>query len=102
MLTMSTVGVTVYIGILTLAIFDLGLVVFRGKSGSVSQFLITTVFASPLVSFAFGATAGHLFFYMWLESCTVDWTQRMVVAACGAGFGIGVLELVRAIRARLK
>lgn len=96
MLTMNTTLLIFYIGVLTLALFDLGLVVFRGKSGSISQVLITTAFQSPLVTFAFGCTAGHLFFNMWLESCALNQTERFIVAACGAGFGAGCTELVRA------
>jgi hypothetical protein len=83
---MGTAPLIVFIGILTLAIVDLGLVIFKGQGNSVSQFLITTAFKSPLVSFAFGATCGHLFFFMWDVNCSPDWVERILIAFCGYAF----------------
>lgn len=97
-LTMDTTGLIVYIGILALAIYDLTVVVLKGTASSVSQFLISTSFKSPLVSFAFGATVGHLFFFMWDTDCYVNWGERLLIAACGAGFALGVEQLIRGIR----
>lgn len=96
-LQMSWAGLFSFIGILATAIFDLGMVVFKGVASSISQFLITTAFKSPLVSFAFGCTVGHLFFYMAPLGCTMDWTERLIVAGCGAVFGIGCFILIKAL-----
>jgi hypothetical protein len=89
-LTMDTTGLVVYIGILTLAIYDLTVVLLKGTTSSVSQFLINTVFKSPLVSFTFGATCGHLFFYMWDTDCQPNLVERFLVAGCGMIIG-GIL-----------
>lgn len=86
-LDMSTTGLVVYIGILALAIYDLTVVVFKGTASSVSQFLIRTAFRSPLITFAFGATCGHLFLYMWDSDCSPDWTERLIIGTCGAVIG---------------
>lgn len=86
-LTMDTTALVVYILILTLAIYDLTVVLFKGTTSSVSQFLIKTSLKSPLVTFAFGATIGHLFFFMWDTDCTPNWAERLVVAGCGAVVG---------------
>lgn len=101
-LTMTIAGLVTYIGILTLAIVDLGLVLFRGTGGSVSQFLITTAFRSPFVSFAFGCTCGHLFFNMWPEGCVMNLTERYLIAGSGGLFAIFTLALVQAFFRRNK
>jgi hypothetical protein len=92
MLTMHLTGTVVFSGILGLAIYDLITVVKALKDGtnysnSVSQFLITTAFKSPLISFAFGATVGHLWFYMWDASCNFDHARHFLTGGCGAVFG---------------
>lgn len=83
-MNLDMTGLVVFIAILALAIYDLAVVVFRGTGSSISQFLIKTAFKSPLVSFGFGAAAGHLFFLMYDTNCTLDWPERILVAACGA------------------
>jgi len=102
MLDMPTAGLVVFIAVLALAIIDLGLVLFKGTTGSISQFLITTAFKSPMVSVGWGACIGHLFFYMYDTGCEVDWTHRMLIAGCGAGAGIGCYILVKALFFRFR
>lgn len=99
-LSMATTGLVVFVAILALAIYDLIVVIRKGTASSISQFLITTAFKAPFVSFAFGATVGHLFFVMYDANCTLNWTERMIVAGCGAGVALGVSEIVRAIKPR--
>lgn len=64
---MNTTGLVVFIAFIILALYDLWCVVRKGTASSISNFLITTVFKSPIISFVFGCIAGHLFFYMWAE-----------------------------------
>ena len=101
---MHMTGTVVFSGILALAIYDLATVVFgrikgTNYSNSVSQFLIMTAFKSPFISFAFGCTVGHLFFYMWDAGCNLDHARHFLTAGCGAAFGAilttVVIELVR-------
>lgn len=49
--------------IIILGIYDLVCVV-RGLDSSVSAFLVNVGFKSPMVVFAFGFVAGHLFGYL--------------------------------------
>jgi len=104
MLTMHMTGTVVFSGILALAIYDLATILFGRKPGekysnSVSQFLIGTAFKSPFISFAFGCTVGHLFFYMWDVGCNFDHARHFLTAGCGAAFGailtVVVIGLVR-------
>lgn len=99
-LTMNTTSMVVYIGILTLAIYDLTVVVFKGTASSVSQFLITTAFKSPPVSIAFGVTIGHLWGVMWPMEAEMDWKKRMVIAGCGAVLGSITTIVVQQIAGR--
>lgn len=66
---MSTTGLVVFILILTLAIYDLACVLFKGTGSSVSDFLVKAGVKAPMVTLGFGATVGHLFGAMYPEAC---------------------------------
>jgi hypothetical protein len=66
-MTFGTTPLVVTIGIIALGIYDLVVVLVSGTTSSVSDYLIRLGFASPLIVFAFGFVAGHLFSYMKLE-----------------------------------
>lgn len=106
-LSMTTTGLICFICILVLAIYDLFALIYGEMKGqkaayTVSQFLINTAFKAPMVSFGFGACAGHLWFVMHDLNCSMDWTERMIVAACGAAVGIGIEHLIKAAIRRWK
>lgn len=61
---MSLAGLITTIGIIILGITDLCFVLFTGTPSTVSDFLIRSGFKAPMVVFAFGFVAGHLFGYM--------------------------------------
>jgi len=61
---MSTTGIIVTGCFIFLGIYDLIVVMRSGVSCSVSRFLQRSALKSPLVTFAFGFVAGHLFGYM--------------------------------------
>ena len=71
-MTMSLASLVTTIGIITLGIIDLCFVVFGGTGSSISNFLIQAGFKAPMVVFAFGFVAGHLFGYMRLETTGED------------------------------
>lgn len=96
-LTMSLTALVVYICILTLALYDLTVVVFKGTTSSISQFLIRTSLKSPLINGAFFASIGHLWFIMYPIDCHFDWVERMVVAGCGAVFGAVAVVVVHQV-----
>lgn len=96
-LTMDLTAMVVYTLILIAGIYDLTVIVFKGRASSISGFLISTAFKSPLVNFAFGCTAGHLFFYMFDVNCKPDWSERMLIAVCGYGFLRGVEYLGKTV-----
>lgn len=60
---MSTTALVTTAVIIILGIYDLVCVV-RGIDSSVSVFLVNVGFRSPMVVFAFGFVAGHLFGYL--------------------------------------
>lgn len=62
--TMPLAGLITTIGVIVLGIFDLACVCFGGTGSSISNFLLTAGFKSPVMVFAFGFTCGHLFGYM--------------------------------------
>lgn len=95
-LTMNPVGLILLIGFIAAAIYDLALVIFKGTSGTISQFLIGTAYKSPIISATFGMLFGHLFFQMYPDNCAFNWSARLVTALCGAGLGIGVYVLIQA------
>lgn len=66
-LTMPLAGLITTILIVVLGVVDLVFVLFTGTGSSVSNFLIQSGFKSPVLVFAFGFIAGHLFGYMKLE-----------------------------------
>ena len=85
---MNIGGLISFIGILAIAIVDLGLVVFGGTGLSVSAFLISHGFSSPIFVFAVGCTCGHLFFYMWpeeqwsLNDVRAERKRQLITAIC--------------------
>lgn len=95
---MTTTGLVVFVGILSLAIYDLFKVIKKGTGSTVSQFLVTTAFRSPVVSFGFGATVSHLFFYVYKEGCASGQLERVSYGLAGAGVALGANEIVRALK----
>lgn len=59
--TMTKAGLITTIIVITLGIVDLCFVLFSGTGSSVSAFLVSVGFKDPVVVFAFGFVAGHLF-----------------------------------------
>ena len=98
-LTMAIGALVVYVAILVVAIVDLTLVIFRGTGSSVSQFLITTAFKSPLVTAGFCFTVGHLF-SMHDLSCNESWVKRGQDVAAGVALGWAATYLFLLVRAR--
>lgn len=97
-LDMNPTALGVFILILVVGIYDLTVVVICKKMNrSITNFLITTAYKAPIVSFTFGCSVGHLFFYMYDTNCTPSFEERMIVAACGYVFGRGVEILLRAV-----
>ena len=97
LLQMLPVGLFVFIAILATAIVDLYFVLFKKTSSTVSQFLITTNFRAPFVSFAWGCTIAHLFFYMYPAGTDSGIWWRMSYAAAGAFLFWGIQEIVKAL-----
>jgi hypothetical protein len=62
--TMSVPGLVFFVLCIILGITDLGFVVFTGTGTSLSAFLVSHGFTSPVMVFTFGAVCGHLFWYM--------------------------------------
>lgn len=60
-MTMNLAGLILTICVIVLGIADLCFVLITGAPSSVSDFLIRAGFHAPLMVFAFGFTAGHLF-----------------------------------------
>lgn len=60
-MNMSLAGLITTVGIIILGIVDLCFVLFTGTPSTVSDFLIRSGFKAPMVVFAFGFVAGHLF-----------------------------------------
>ena len=61
---MTRTALVTTIAIITVAIYDLIVVVLTGTGASVSRFLIDAGFESPLFVFGSGFICGHLFGYM--------------------------------------
>lgn len=106
-LTMTGVGLALVIGAIAYAIYDLVLVTFFGKSSTISQFLIATVFKAPFVSFAMGLLCGHLFAYMVPDMMpNGDWNAwRKTVwinVLCGIGVYEGLRQIATALYAKFK
>ncbi len=97
--TMHVVLLVIFICLLGIALFDFALVIFRGTGSSVSQWLITTAFRSPLVTMGFSVTVGHLF-SMHDASCAESWVARGQDVAAGFALGWCVTYLVGVARAR--
>lgn len=97
-LDMNPTGLVVFILVLAAGIYDLAVVViFKKMNRSITNFLITTAYKAPIVTFTFGCSAGHLFFYMYDTNCTPNFEERMIIAACGYAFGRGIETLIRGI-----
>lgn len=94
LLMMLPVGLFVFIGIIVLGIIDLYYVLFKKTSSSVSQFLITTAFRSPFVSFTFGCVVAHLFFYMYPAGESSGIWERLSYAVAGAGVFWGIQQII--------
>jgi hypothetical protein len=67
-LTMSTTGLVITVGMIILGLYDAICVLFTGVGSSISAYLVNAGFKAPLMVFAFGFVAGHLFGYMSLTS----------------------------------
>lgn len=98
LLQMLPVGLWVFIGIIVLGIIDLYFVLFKKTSSSVSQFLITTSFRSPVVAWVFGVVSGHLWFPMHAAGQPSGTLERLWYAVCGAVFFWGAQTIVVALR----
>jgi TRAP-type uncharacterized transport system fused permease subunit len=61
---MSRTAILVTTCVIILGIYDLVVVATNGIDQSISRFLQETAFGSPLITFAFGFIAGHIFGYM--------------------------------------
>ena len=61
---MTTTGLVVTIFIISLAIYDLVVVLYTGVGTSVSRFLQRSALKSPWVCFGIAFICGHLFGYM--------------------------------------
>lgn len=83
---MPIAGLVVTILIIVLGIIDLVLVLFRGSGTSVSNFLITTGFKSPLLVFTFGFVSGHLFGQMTLAGNTIQ--EKWLYVGMAGVFGV--------------
>lgn len=59
--TMSLTGLVITISVVTLGIFDLTMVFVNGTGSSISDWLVSHGFHAPVMVFAFGFVAGHLF-----------------------------------------
>lgn len=68
-MTMGLTGLIVTTGIIALGIYDLIMAYFKGTGWSVSDFLIRIGWKKPMVVGAFMFCAGHLFGYMYQETC---------------------------------
>ncbi len=66
-LTMPLSGLILTIAVIILGIWDLVAVLINGVGGSISQFLVIHGVHAPVLVFAFGFIAGHLFGNMSLE-----------------------------------
>ncbi len=66
---MSTTALVVFIAIIAVGIYDLAIIVIKGRASTVSDFVLKTTKISPVFTFVMGCIVGHLFFNM-----------------CGAGF----------------
>ncbi len=66
-MNMSIAGLLLTICVIVLGIGDLCFVLITGAPSSVSDFLIRAGFHAPMMVFAFGFVAGHLFSQMRLK-----------------------------------
>lgn len=73
-LTMPLSGLILVVVLIVLGIFDLIVVLLKGTGSSISQFLVSKGFQAPLMVFAFGYVAGHLFSYMVMDTSDM-WTH---------------------------
>lgn len=58
---MNKTALILFIALIALALYDLGCVVFSGVPSSISQMIYETTHLSPIFTFVFGVTVGHLF-----------------------------------------
>ncbi len=66
-MNMSIAGLLLTICVIVLGIGDLCFVLITGAPSSVSDFMIRAGFHAPMMVFAFGFVAGHIFGAMKLE-----------------------------------
>lgn len=57
-------NLVVFCVLLGVALYDLALVCFFNTTSSISAFMVSSGFKSPLLVFTIGAICGHLFFSM--------------------------------------
>lgn len=58
---LKVTGLILTIAVIALGIYDLVVVLCTGTGSSISQYLVNAGFKSPVLVFAFGFVAGHLF-----------------------------------------
>lgn len=75
---MPLAGLILTIFVITLGIFDLVVVLIKGTGSSISQYLVSKSFSSPMMVFAFGFVAGHLFAGM-LPDTSPAWLHPNVI-----------------------
>lgn len=66
---MSTPGLIVFIGMIVLGIYDLGLVLFSGTGSSISAFMVDAGIRSPLWLCILSMVIGHFVFGMKRVGC---------------------------------
>jgi hypothetical protein len=89
--TMTGVGLALVIGSIGYAIYDFILVVFFGKSSTISQYMIAVGFSAPFVVFTFGYIAGHLWSSMYSENCVAAPPLTMPWFQIAQGFVLGLI-----------
>ena len=62
--SMKTTPMVVLALLIVAGLYDLGVVVFGGTSGTISAFMVKLGFTSPFIPFVIGVLCGHFFFYM--------------------------------------
>lgn len=101
-LTMTVVGLVLVIVMITMALYDFVLVEFFGKQSTISQFLIGTAFAAPMISCGFGWVGGHLFSYMWpMQMPSVEYSAWRATVWTEVFYGALLYAGVRELGVRL-
>lgn len=89
--TMTAVGLVLVIGLIGYALYDLVLVVFFGKSSTISQFMIALGFQAPFIVLTFGYVGGHLFSSMYADNCVAAPPSSMPWFQMGQGAFVGLV-----------